>query len=88
MIQVVNERKEVINQLAMKRDTTVTFTNYRAGKYFLRIVYDTNGNGIWDTGNVLKGLQPEHIYNEPKELSIRANWVRKETIAIPKELPI
>ena len=88
VIQVVNERKEVINQLAMKRDTTVTFTNYRAGKYFLRIVYDNNGNGIWDTGNVRKGLQPEHIYNEPKELSIRANWVRKETIAIPKDLPI
>ena len=65
--------------------TTVTFKNYKAGKYFLRITYDTNKNGIWDTGNVLKRLQPEKVWNEPKEMSIRANWERNETITIPKE---
>ena len=88
VVQVINDKKEVVNQLPMKRDSSVVFRNYRAGKYFLRIVYDTNGNGIWDTGNVRENRQPEQIYNEPKELSIRANWERKELVAIPKELPI
>jgi uncharacterized protein (DUF2141 family) len=85
VVQVTNEQNAVINQLSVKRDTTLTFSNYKAGKYFLRVVYDTNGNEIWDTGNVLRRLQPERMYNEPKELSIRANWERKETIAIPNE---
>jgi hypothetical protein len=85
LLQVTNEQKQVISQHPLQRDTTLNFTNYRAGKYFLRVVYDSNGNGIWDTGRVSLGLQPEQIYNEPKELSIRANWERKETVAIPKE---
>ncbi|MDB5021752.1 MAG: hypothetical protein JWQ28_2879, partial [Pedobacter sp.] len=88
VLQVTNEAKNVVNELVLTKDTSVTFTNYKAGRYFARIVYDSNKNGIWDTGLVTKGLQPEHMYNEPKELSIRANWDRKETIAIPKESEI
>ena len=88
VIQVINDKKEAVNQLVIKADTTVTFRNYRAGKYFLRMIYDTNKNGKWDTGNVRSGIQPEQIYNEPKDFTIRANWVQKQTVAIPKELPI
>jgi DNA-directed RNA polymerase subunit L len=84
-IEVINEGKNIVNRLTITKDTTVTFSKYRAGKYFLRVVYDTNKNGIWDTGSVLKRLQPEEIYNEPKELSVRAGWDRNETITIPKQ---
>lgn len=85
VLDVLNESKGVVNTIVVTRDTTVKFANYRAGKYWLRISYDTNKNGKWDTGNVSLGLQPEKIWNEPKELSIRANWERNETITIPKE---
>lgn len=85
ILEVLNEGKSVVNTLVITRDTTVKFANYKAGKYWLRISYDTNKNGRWDTGNVKSGLQPEKIWNEPKELSIRANWERNETISIPKE---
>lgn len=88
VLQVTNEGKNVVNELQITRDTTVTFRNYKAGPYFARIVYDTNNNGIWDTGTVLIGQQPESMYNEPKELSIRSNWDREETITIPKESEI
>ncbi|WP_316810534.1 Ig-like domain-containing protein [Pedobacter heparinus] len=85
ILEVVNENKNVANTLVITRDTTVRFANYKAGKYWLRITYDTNKNGVWDTGNVKRGVQPERIWNEPKELSIRALWERNETITIPKE---
>lgn len=85
ILDVLNEGKGVVNTLVIRRDTTVKFANYKAGKYWLRISYDTNKNGKWDTGNVSLGLQPEKIWNEPKELSIRANWERNETVTIPKE---
>ncbi|WEK19326.1 MAG: Ig-like domain-containing protein [Candidatus Pedobacter colombiensis] len=85
ILEVLNENKGVVNTLVITRDTTVRFANYKAGKYWIRITYDTNKNGKWDTGNVKLGLQPEKIWNEPKELSIRANWERNETITIPKE---
>lgn len=85
ILQILDERKNLINSTVIQKDTTITFSNYRAGKYFVRIVYDLNKNGIWDTGNVVNKTQPEPIFNEPKELSIRANWDRNETINIPKE---
>nr|WP_121269989.1 Ig-like domain-containing protein [Pedobacter schmidteae] len=85
ILDVLNEGKSVVNTLVITRDTTVRFANYKAGKYWIRISYDTNKNGKWDTGSVKLGLQPEKIWNEPKELSIRANWERNETITIPKE---
>lgn len=85
LLEVTNEAKSIVNSLVVNRDTTVKFANYRAGKYFIRLVYDTNKNGVWDTGDVKAGIQPEKIYNEPKELSIRANWDRNETITLPKE---
>jgi len=88
VLQVTNEAKNVVNELLITKDTTVTFSNYKAGPYFARIVYDTNKNGIWDTGVVLKGQQPESMYNEPQELSIRANWERVQNITIPKESEI
>jgi hypothetical protein len=85
ILEVIDANKNVANTLVVKRDTTVRFANYKAGKYWLRITYDTNKNGVWDTGNVKLGLQPERIWNEPKELSIRALWERNETVTIPKE---
>jgi hypothetical protein len=85
ILDVLNENSVVINTTVVIQDTTVTFRNYKSGKYFFRITYDNNKNGIWDTGNVIKRLQPERVWNEPKEMSIRANWERKETVNIPKE---
>ena len=85
ILEIVNEAKAIVNTLVVSRDTTVKFANYRAGQYFIRIIYDNNKNGKWDTGNVKEGLQPEKIWTEPKELSIRANWDRNETVTLPKE---
>ena len=85
ILQVIDENEGIISSSTFQKDTTVVFNNYRAGRYFVRIVYDTNKNGKWDTGSVAEGKQPEKVYNEPKELSIKANWDRNETITIPKE---
>ena len=44
------------------------------GEYTLRIVYDENENGNWDTGNYWQKLQPERVIAFPKPISIRPNW--------------
>ena len=85
VLEIINEAKAVVNTIPVSGDTTVSFSNYREGKYFIRVIYDTNKNGTWDTGNLSLRSHPEKIYNEPKELSIKANWERNENIIIPKE---
>ncbi|NDA61367.1 MAG: hypothetical protein EBX50_04920 [Chitinophagia bacterium] len=48
---------------------------YYPGNFEMRILYDTNGNGIWDPGQYPGNRKlPEVVYLIPKELSIRANW--------------
>lgn len=83
VFQLVNERKQVVYTDLVTSNKTIKFSNYRAGIYFANIVYDENKNGIWDTGSISKGTQPELIWNSPAELSIRANWDRNEVLVIP-----
>lgn len=86
ILQLVNEKKDqVVYSESLRQNKTVIFSKYRQGIYYIRVVYDTNKNGIWDTGNVSKGLQPEKIWYEPQELSIKANWDRNAVVTIPKE---
>lgn len=52
----------------------LNLTNLIPGKYKLELIEDRNGNGKWDPGSFLQGIQPEYLipYHEPVEL--RANW--------------
>jgi hypothetical protein len=56
---------------------------FKPGSYELRILYDDNQNGKWDTGSfgIIK-KQPEKVFFIPRQLSIRANWDNETTIAL------
>lgn len=55
---------------------------YQPGTYELRILYDTNKNGVWDSGNFKLKRQPEVVYLVPRQLAIRANWDNEVTISL------
>lgn len=44
------------------------------GEYRLRVLYDENGNGKWDTGNYWKKKQPEMVLAVTQKINIKANW--------------
>ncbi len=52
----------------------VNFTHLKSGKYALRLIFDTNENGFWDTGDYYQNLQPERIeyYTEP--IDLKTGW--------------
>lgn len=88
ILEIVNKDNNVIKGYPIKKKSLIKLENLKQGIYFGRIVYDTNSNGIWDTGNLKLGTQPEAIWYNNKELSIRANWDRSETITIPSVAPL
>jgi len=50
-------------------------TLFAPGEYELRILYDANKNGIWDSGEFFgKHLQPEKVVPIRKKLTVKANW--------------
>jgi len=85
ILEIVNEKKDaVVASQRVYGNEKITFANLRTGIYYARIIYDENKNGLWDTGNVSKGIQPEKIWYWTKEASIKANWRREDVIEIPK----
>lgn len=53
-------------------DNIAVFKDLAPGSYYVRIVLDRNNNGVWDTGDFYKDLQPEMVCYSPKEFKIRA----------------
>jgi len=47
---------------------------FKPGEYEIRILFDTNKNGTWDSGNYSKKLQPEVVYLLKQKFNFRANW--------------
>jgi uncharacterized protein (DUF2141 family) len=98
ILELLNDRKAVISTEIITKNRNITYSNYKVGSYFTRIIYDENKNGIWDTGSLALGTQPETIWNNPEERTVRANFVVSLVFDIPpppksikqvvKELPV
>ncbi|OYX92012.1 MAG: hypothetical protein B7Y76_13430, partial [Sphingobacteriia bacterium 35-40-5] len=83
LVQWLNERKEILKQNSIKKNTLLNYIRYPTAKYLIRVIYDDNDNGEWDTGNVKEGRQPEKTWNFDKTISLRPNWDLEENVVIP-----
>lgn len=83
--QILNVQKNILRTVSFHNNTPVILKDYLTGKYQVRIIYDDNKNGIWDSGSVKLGTQPEKIWLYEKEINLRANWETEEAIDIPWE---
>lgn len=74
IVQLTNEEGEVMAEQISDGETSFSFSLLKPATYFIRVVYDRNDNGEWDTGNYLQKLQPEEVYYYSEPLDVRANW--------------
>jgi uncharacterized protein (DUF2141 family) len=52
----------------------VDFRDVTPGMYSLRVIFDTNANGVYDPGNFLAKIQPERVSYASKLVEVRAGW--------------
>jgi len=52
----------------------IFFKLFHPGEFEVRILYDDNQNGIWDTGNYKQHKQPEQVDKFKNKISVKANW--------------
>ena len=74
IVQLVTTQGEVKAELYTTKPEPLDFIHITAGNYLVRVVYDTNGNKKYDTGNYLKKIQPERVSYYPTVLDIRSGW--------------
>ena len=79
VIQLLDNNNSVKRKHMISSNGEVSFPYLNAATYRLKAIFDRNGNGKWDTGHYIKGIQPEKVIFYPQELQIRANWDLEQT---------
>lgn len=82
ILQLTNEKGEVQQEKYSSEETLISFENIKPGTYFLRLIYDTDEDGAWDTGSFLARRQAEEVVHFPDAIDIRANWDVTQTFTL------
>ena len=78
IVELLNEKFEPVKVEVLNEETNLLFPYINPGKYYVRITYDSNRNGKWDSGEFLSRTKPEEVVYYPKQLEVRANWSLNE----------
>lgn len=78
IIQLLTKDEKLVREIITDKEGKMEIPYIDRGPYRLRVVYDLNGDGKWNTGDFSKGIQPEPVSYLPKELEIKENWEDKE----------
>ncbi len=82
VLELIDEKNELVRSHYLTEYREVQFPYLDPGNYRVRIIFDANGNGKWDTGNYLEKVQPERVIYYPGAIEMRANWEKVETFRI------
>jgi len=74
ILQFLSKDNTVLKELTFDKSISTEFRQLQPAEYRLKVIFDENRNGEWDTGNYSKHLQPEKVSFYPEEIKIRSNW--------------
>ncbi|MBQ8519985.1 MAG: hypothetical protein IJ456_01105, partial [Bacteroides sp.] len=88
IVELLDNGGKVLRRQPVSAENTADFYFLNPNtKYYIRLLVDRNGNGVWDTGNYEQGIQPEEVYYFPKVWEMKANFEFEETWNI-HEIPL
>ncbi len=74
IVQLTDEKGQTKREIAAETAQEFVFNTLEPTTYMIRVIFDSNGNQKWDTGNYLKKIQPERVSYYPDVIEMRANW--------------
>ena len=74
IIELLQDGKVKYRDYPKGSEFSRTYRHLFPGNYRLRLIFDSNGNGVWDSGDYFEHTQPERVeyYNEP--IQIKKGW--------------
>jgi len=85
IVQLTNDKGEVKAEKYSTKPEVLDFLTVNPSTYFIKVIYDGNGNKKYDTGNYLLKRQPERVSIFEMDETVRAGWDYIETIELIKE---
>jgi hypothetical protein len=67
-------KDKIHTEIQVQNDQRLSFEYLDPGDYTLKVIYDNNSNGKWDTGDYIYKIQPEKVGYFTKTITVRANW--------------
>ena len=74
IVQLTDSKYEVVAEQYIEKAQPIDFRFLDPKKFYLRVIYDTNKNGKYDTGDYLKGIQPERVSYQPEVIEGTAGF--------------
>jgi uncharacterized protein (DUF2141 family) len=87
IVQLTDDKGNVKYEKFAEEPRLFDFRHINPGTYYLRVVFDTNGNQKWDTGNYLNKIQPERISYNSEIVEARTGWDTVYTFTLLKTDP-
>lgn len=82
IVELTDKKGEVQASYYSENNAQIDFNLIKPDLYTLRVIYDDNKNGVWDSGNFLERKQSEEVIYFPKEIDVRANWDVQQTFSL------
>ena len=73
IVQLLNGQDKVVKSMPAP-EGKADFYFVQPSTYYLRVFFDRNKNGEWNTGDYETRLQPEEVFYYPTSLQLRAQW--------------
>jgi len=74
ILELLNDKEELVYREYVTDKSYFKLENLSPDEYIIRVIYDTNKNKKWDTGNFLKKIKPEKVLYRKSVIELRANW--------------
>lgn len=82
IVDLTDSKGKLLASQYVEEEGPIAFQLLQPALFTVRIIYDTNENRVWDSGNFLEKRQPEEVVYLQKPIDVRANWDVTETIVI------
>ena len=82
IIELINDNGKVVAKKYSIKKEEYQFINLQPSRFMIRIIYDSNKNKKWDSGNFLLKKQPEEVYYFKTIINAKANWEVTETLTL------
>ena len=74
IVQILNDKKEVVKELIHNKTGKYTFDYLVPGVYRIRLIVDSNKNGRWDAAIVDKNIPAEEILHINDKIKLKQNF--------------
>ncbi len=81
IVQLLNKNNKIVQQKYLVDNPETTFESLVPDAYTIRVIVDKNKNRRWDSGNIIKQIQPEAVYYHPA-IKVKENFYLNQTMEL------